>query len=434
MKIRIAWICHLSNQEIRNELPLRQKKIKKTIGKLIGKKLSGYGDFALWNCNDIKQFEKFDDIELHIVSPHQGLKKTLFEYKRNNVYYHFFRADYYWLVAGIINLVDPEGKCVARRNSRIINNLIEKIKPTLINLIGSENPYYSKSILRIDNIPILLTCQTIYCNPDREKYSKGISGFRWTTEQDIFKKVHYYNCTSPNYYRLIKMYSPDSCIFPVSFAYLNYPILNEVPKQYDFAFFAQSVSKKKGIDSALFSLEIVKRKYPNVTLLVVGHRDDSIKKEIQEMINKLELKKNVFFHDFFPNHDDMLQYVKRAKYALLPVKLDFISGTIIDAFYLQMPVITHKTKGTPLLNKNGETVLISEVGDVEKMASDMIRLIEDNSLSEIMINNGLKYLEENYDSFKNSRKRVEQYKVISSNYLNGTPIPVELLFNEKDYL
>jgi glycosyltransferase involved in cell wall biosynthesis len=44
------------------------------------------------------------------------------------------------------------------------------------------------------------------------------------------------------------------------------------------------------------------------------------------------------------------------------------AGTVIEAMLLEIPVITYKTTGTPYLNKDGETVLLCDIGDINQLA------------------------------------------------------------------
>ena len=93
-KLKITWICHFSNNEIRERLPLSEKKLLKCIKFLLGRENKhSYNDFAPWVTNLIKEFEKFDDIELHIIAPFVGLKYFTSEFEINGVFYHFFKPD-----------------------------------------------------------------------------------------------------------------------------------------------------------------------------------------------------------------------------------------------------------------------------------------------------------------------------------------------------
>ncbi len=59
-KLKVVWICHFTNAEIQTLLPLWKQK----------------NEFASWIPNMLAGFENNKDIELHIISPHEYLKRT----------------------------------------------------------------------------------------------------------------------------------------------------------------------------------------------------------------------------------------------------------------------------------------------------------------------------------------------------------------------
>lgn len=69
---------------------------------------------------------------------------------------------------------------------------------------------------------------------------------------------------------------------------------------------------------------------------------------LNEKINKLGVDDNIVFHEYFPKQSDMHEHIQKAKYALLPVKLDSIPGTISEAMMLDLPVVSYRTYGTPI--------------------------------------------------------------------------------------
>ena len=71
-KNKVVWVCHLSNPQIRQHLKFFKWTPLAIVQRIAGK--GSHYDFALWNTNAIQEFEKFDDIELHVVAPHYGIK------------------------------------------------------------------------------------------------------------------------------------------------------------------------------------------------------------------------------------------------------------------------------------------------------------------------------------------------------------------------
>ena len=113
-----------------------------------------------------------------------------------------------------------------------------------------------------------------------------------------------------------------------------------------------------------------------MSLNVVGKCTSEYKKTLSDKISNLQLTENICFNDYFPVHSDMHQHVKKSRFAILPVKLDVIPGAVIEAMLLGLPLITYKTTGTPYLNKNGDTVLLADIGDIKKLAENMLKLLK----------------------------------------------------------
>ena len=94
---------------------------------------------------------------------------------------------------------------------------------------------------------------------------------------------------------------------------------------------------------------------------------------------------NVTFTGELPTHEDVLENVATARVALLPIKIDFIPGTIREASALGLPIVTSITDGTPLLNEKRNCVLLSEGGDHVSMAENMINLLDNPDLADELV-------------------------------------------------
>lgn len=428
-RMKVVLIGHMSSPQIRERLQLKSNFWGNCFRKLLGKPEMKYTDFALWNTNTIEGFEKVKEVELHVIAPHHGMQNWTCEYEQNGIHYHFYRPEPLYLWGVLEKIFNKKQYTEYPRTRKIVKGFVNKIKPDIVNLVGAENPYYSICGLDVENIPLFITCQTVYSNPNRQQLSGKVSKYRWDLEQALFKKASAFCCTNTMYRDLIKSYIPDAIVFPLTWPETPFPKLEPCEKKYDFAFFSMSVSKKKGIDSAIDALAIVKKHKPNVTLLVVGHADETISEELQHTIKGYGLENNVIFHDFFPSQIDMFNYVQQARFALLPVKMDFLSGTILQAMEMGMPVVTHITSGTPSLNAERETVLLSEIGDVKTMAEQMLRLMDDSELAQKLADNGFLFTQQRHAKSANAiQQRIDQYKAIIDNYRDKKSVPAEMLF------
>lgn len=422
-------LCHLSSQQIRDRLFLRNNHVENWIRRILHKKPIQYQDHAPWNFSVLEELKKYNDLEIHVVSPQQGLKTRVQCFTLDGIYFHFFQCDSSFPLNYFRRKKEMRGEMPYKANRVLAKRVIEGIKPDLLNLIGAENPYYSATVLDIKGIPTILTCQTVYSNPTRREYDKNFSQLRWDIEQDIFKKVDCFSCMGELHRDLVLKYRPNATVFKLVFPYKEFPIIKEVEKKFDFVFFAQTVSVKKGANNAIEALAIVKEKYPDVSLLIVGANYEPFKTVLNKRIEELGLITNVSFHDYFPKQEDMFQYVKQARFAVLPIKMDIVSGTVLQAMRLGLPVVTHITSGTPNLNKEKECVLLSEIDDDKKTADNMIKLLESPELAECLIKNSLEYIEAGDNEAKHAgAKWVAQYSALYDYYYKGIRIPDALIY------
>ena len=432
-KLKVAWICHFSNEKVREKLPLSKRSFLNRLKMLLEKQPYVYTDIAPWINNLITEFEEFKDVELHVIAPHAGLSPFKYSFEMNGIYYHFFKPDLPSRLDVLVRRLLHKEKRLFLLNRLWVKQFIKEIQPDIVNLIGTENPYYSIAVLDIEDIPVFVSAQTVYTNPDRQKISGNCDPLRWNTKLKIHHKEKYYGCAGRMHRDLILRNNPDAIIFK-NFFPIQYPKkVKEVEKEIDFVFFAQGVSQKKGIEDAIDALALVKKEKPDVTFKVVGNCPPNYKVFLNNKIDNLGLTENISFHDYFPVHSDMHQYIKKAKFALLPVKLDVIPGTIIEAMLLKLPVVTYKTTGTPYLNKDGETVLISEIGDIEHLAANMLKLLNSPELAEQLKNKAKAFVEKQFDNTTSAKRLLEDYKAVIAHYHNGTPIPEELLFDLNEF-
>ena len=432
-KLKITWICHFSNNEIRERLPLSEKKLLKCIKFLLGIEIKhSYNDFAPWVTNLIKEFEKFDDIELHIIAPFVGLKYFTSEFEINGVFYHFFKPDLPIIHAELPEIFHQYGIPRFVQNRLLVDGFLNKIKPDLVNLIGAENPYYSITTLDIKGIPVYVSAQTVYSNPDRKKYSDSCNQLNWDVELKIHKKEIYYGVASRMHRDLILDNNSKAIIFKMFFPIEKPKSVLDLVKEYDFVFFA-GLDKKKGIEDLIEALFIVKKTIKDVKLNVIGSTSNEYMSFLTQKVSQLNLVDNIVFDGYFESHSAMHQHTMKSRFAVLPIKLDAIPSSVIEAILIGLPVVTYKTTGTPYLNKDGDAVLISNLGDIESLANNMIKLINNPELATTLKENAKSFVENEFNNTISAKRLVSNYKAVIAHYNFKTPIPEEQLFNVNEF-
>lgn len=423
-------ICHFSNQEVREHLPLDNRKLYNFLRKMLGlpAKKNLYGDIAAWDVNIIDEFKTHPEIDLHVISAHSGLKKSVVSYIEGNVHYNFVNCDRATLLKRLIR----DDDLWRRLNPMVkhVHRLVDKIKPDLVLMVGLENAYISSTVLGIKGIPVLGLCQTIYNNPERAMYS-FVDSKNATTEMAIFKEYRYFGVYCKKHYDLLRQIAPDVTIFKFGFPSKG-KLLEPTPteKEYDFVNFAMGMSSKKGFTDAIEATAIVKKKYPDVKLNLVGGGSVEQKAELKKMAEQLGVKDNVIFTPFFEKKTDLFLHIQKSRFALLPCKMDNISGTMTQAMQLGLPIVVYKTTGTPSFNREKECALIAEHSNVEDLAAKMLILMRDSEKAELLRKNASEFQEKKAEIAKqNGNCLIETFKAVISKEQQGKNIPQELLFN-----
>ena len=433
---KVVWLCHFSNKEVRYHLSFSNPFFEKALRLLLKKPLKNtQRDFAAWVSHQIIEFEKFDDVELHVIAPHAAMKKLKQGFRINNINYHFYRPQGSGLWAKIKSSIIGVKETKFQRNRKIVKRFISEINPDIVDLIGAENPYYSICALDIDNRPLFLTCQTAYSSELFERRltpSNAYNYYRKEIEIKIHQKVDYVGCEGVLHRNTVLKNNPEANVFRYNFSNKR-PEEAALPKKYDFVFFAASLSKSKGVEDLIKALSIVVKTSTSVTLNIVGHCDPRYKKSLNNEIVQLGVEGNISFNDYFPEHADMYRHITQGRCAVLPIKLDEISSTILEAMMLYIPVITNRTTGTPFLNKDGECVLLSEIDNIQSLADNMLRVLGDDKYLRQLAINAKAFVDKEFDNTTSAFRLLSGYRAIIDHNNSGIHIPKELLFNINDF-
>lgn len=396
-KIKVVWICHLSNPMIRQNLKFCKWTPVAICKRLFGR--SGYYDFAAWNTNGIREFEKFSDVELHIVAPHYGICGVQ-EFEKSGIYYHFFHTEDDSIFSYFERIVLHKEKKSYKENTKIILSLVDKIKPDLVHIIGAENPYYSESALSIPkSIPMITTLQTLMIDPQFQKnypISDEAYRYRSSVEKAVIKRSDYIGSKVEHFRAIIEKEIGEVNFLDINLAVGEDVHIEDCEKKYDFVYFAANISK--AIDYALEAFAIAKRRHNDITLHVIGGYDSGLMNDIKRQMKRLGLGDGIDFTGKLPTYEDVIAEIKKARFALLPLKIDLISGTIRESMANGLPVVSTITPATPRLNDKRNCVLLSEKGDFEAMANNICRLLEEPDLVEELRKNSVVTLSEEYDN------------------------------------
>lgn len=428
--IKVAYICHFSNQAVHSALPLRLSWKDRLLLRLRKKPLTtDVEDSAIWNTNAIEEMKKMrDEVELHVIAPYPYLAEPTYEYVDDCVSYHFYRDDdnlNSFLQRNVIKFI----KLSYRRERKRIMSFIERIQPDVVHIVGAENPYYSLSALDIPkNIPLIVQLQTLLNDPSFEKnYMMGHEyyEYRREIELDILRRADYIGTSVKQFIELINKQLDSPRFLKVVLA-LGEPVNVEVgEKKFDFVYFAADI--RKAADYAVEAFILASKTHPGITLDIVGGYLPDFRQQLEARLAEHNLLSQVTFEGKLPSHDDVLKQIRYSRFALLPLKIDLVTGTIRESMANGLPVVTTVTPATPDLNSKRECVLLSEKGDYAAMAENMCRFLDDEELANRLRTNGGLYMEERVSNATYVRTYVDCYKAVLANKREGTAIPESLI-------
>lgn len=428
--IRIAYICHFSNRMVHCALPLRLSWKDKLLLHIRKKPIStNVEDSAIWNTNAIEELKKLsDEVELHVIAPYPYLAEPMYEYVDDGVSYHFYRNDdnlSSFLQRNIFKFI----KLSYRRERKRVISIIDSIQPDVVHIVGAENPYYSLSALDIPrNKPLIVQLQTLLNDPSFEKnYMMGHKyyEYRRNIELAVLRRADYIGTTVEHFIELIKK-QLDSPRFLKMVLALGEPVDVEVgEKKFDFVYFAADI--RKAADYAVEAFILASKTLPGITLDIVGGYLPDFRQQLEARLAEHNLLNKVTFEGKLPSHEDVIRQIRYSRFALLPLKIDLVTGTIRESMANGLPVITTVTPATPDLNRKRECVLLSEKGDYAAMAANMCRLLNDEDLANRLRTNGGHYMKERVSNSTYVHTYVDCYKAIMANKQKGTPIPEDLI-------
>lgn len=399
-RLKVVWICHFTNSEMQNLLPLRKRR----------------PEFASWIPNMIKGFENSNEIELYIISPHEHLKRTTFVKLRNINYYfipfgipilhrHWFR---FLRIDILFNFYGFRKK---------VKYVIDKIKPAIINLIGAENSYYSSSIFDYFlSYPVLITIQGFISEfKNSEKLSYDIRN-RIIVEEKILKMFNYF-CGEQDSSNYINSYNLNHTFFKLYYP-VNELLVSQTPDKhykYDCIYFGR-ISKEKGTEDFIKVISEIKYVKNEVKACIIGSGN------ILPFVNlakELNCENNIEFIGFVDTQKELFELVKSSRVFLAPPYNERLSSTLREAMLLKVPIVAYATGGIPYINEFDENIFLVKTGDYKEMARKTFLLLEDQVLASNLALKAYNYAVKEYSLNINSERLQNAYKFIINNFKNN---------------
>jgi glycosyltransferase involved in cell wall biosynthesis len=136
----------------------------------------------------------------------------------------------------------------------------------------------------------------------------------------------------------------------------------------------------KGHLELLRALAVVKRKYPNVRLAIVGSdypADSGTTEMLKKLARELDIGENVVFTG---QRSDIALLLAACDVFSLPSFEEPFGLVFAEAMAMKRPVVALTNGGTPEVVEHGRCGLLSPPGDIDALAANLLRLLGDPAL------------------------------------------------------
>ena len=143
--------------------------------------------------------------------------------------------------------------------------------------------------------------------------------------------------------------------------------------------------KVKKVEDLIYAFEKIAKKVPS-KLVLIG--DGPERHTIEELCRKLDVSNNI---SFLGKLKETYRALSIADLFMLPSRTESFGLAALEAMASGVPVISSNAGGLPELNIEGYTGYLSDVGDVESLAENALKVLEDPKLHATLKTNAVKH-------------------------------------------
>ena len=179
--------------------------------------------------------------------------------------------------------------------------------------------------------------------------------------------------------------------------------------------------RRKGHEVVINAISLIVKKIPQIKYVIAGSGEKSYQKDLEQLVSKLRLDKNVFFLGYINEGEKNDLYNACDIYIMNSHKTNYKGDsegfgiTFLESNACGKPIIGTNSGGIPDVIKHRENGLLIEPNQPSKTAEAIFELFDDKELYNQLSKNGLKRIKENYSINIVGRKYME---IISNHYNN----------------
>ena len=185
----------------------------------------------------------------------------------------------------------------------------------------------------------------------------------------------------------------------------QYLSLSSMPIKAPVILSVGSISQRKGHLFLIKSFEKVHSKIPTSRLIIAGSlAEETYLAKMREEIKKYRLQDSVDILTNIPQ-EELLQHYQTASIYALHSQEESQGIALVEAMAAGLPVVSTAVGGIPYVVKDEESGLLSEYGDIDSFANNVIRLLGNKNLRDKMAQSA-REIAQSY-SWKNISQAIE---------------------------
>lgn len=149
----------------------------------------------------------------------------------------------------------------------------------------------------------------------------------------------------------------------------------------------------KGAEDGIEAFKIAKKKYPHIQLVMFGPKWN---KDVPSFAE---------FH-LNPSNSELRKLYNSSSMFLFPSRSEGFGMPPMEAMACKIPVVATRVGAVPDYAISGKTALVSEAGDIEGLAQNIIELVKDKNKRKEIAENGYNYIK--HFTWENATEQLEK--------------------------
>lgn len=270
---------------------------------------------------------------------------------------------------------------------------IKRIKPDVVLTYTIKPNVYGGIACQIRKVPYIANVTGLGTSIE----NGGLIGYISTSLYRLGLKraqcVFFQNKDNQKLFKDKKIVKGNAELIPGSGVNLNTHCLEAYPSdEFGIKFlFIGRIMKDKGIDELLQAMEILHKKYPNISLDIVGGFDEDYENVIKAACSDGYIR-------YHGQQKEVHQYIKQSHCTVLPSYHEGMANVMLEASSTGRPVITTRVPGCVETFDEGVSGIGCDAHDIKSLVSAMERLIcMSNEERKKMGQRGREKMENEYD-------------------------------------